>query len=225
MKFRGRVWGRSALPAGLALLLAGPAWGQPEPQRDSVPIPAATVPSPSPAAATPAPIPAATAPKADPLSPSTLMSGPSLYETGRIATAPVAASANMIENEPMPNGDKEKSISPVASTIDVAALRAPAGFIDPRVLDREIAERFTDVANCRIEVARSKQVKPPQIVADRLLLRWIIERDGTTAATDVVATAPVDLGVMDCAKRVMSQWRFTPPRNGSKAVERAFVFH
>ena len=60
-------------------------------------------------------------------------------------------------------------------------------------------------------------------VKDRLL-RWIIESDGTIGATDVVAVAPVDLAVMDCAKRVMSQWRFTAPRGGSMLVERDYAF-
>jgi hypothetical protein len=92
------------------------------------------------------------------------------------------------------------------------------------VLEREIAERFTDIWGCRVEVARLRQVTPNQIVADRLLLRWIIERDGSTGPTDVVATEPVDLAVMDCAKRVMSQWKFTRPRGGSLAVERPFTF-
>jgi hypothetical protein len=75
-----------------------------------------------------------------------------------------------------------------------------------------------------VEVARAKQVKPPEVVADQLLLRWTIEPDGSTAATDVVAIAPVDIGVMDCAKRVMSQWKFSRPHGGPLAVERRFTF-
>jgi hypothetical protein len=149
------------------------------------------------------------------------MDGPSLRETGRIAVAPAPAPMNLIENEQQLNSPKETR---AASTFEAAPTRAPSGFIDPRVLDREIADRFTQIANCRVEVARSKQVTPPQVVADTLLLRWIIERDGSTGPTDVVATAPIDLGVMDCAKRVMSQWRFTAPRGGPKAIERPFTF-
>jgi hypothetical protein len=73
-------------------------------------------------------------------------------------------------------------------------------------------------------VARAKQVIPAQIVADKLLLRWTIEPDGSTAATDVVAIQPVDLGIMDCAKRAMSQWTFTRPRGGPLTVERPYSF-
>lgn len=150
-----------------------------------------------------------------------LMDGPSLRETGRIAVAPAPAPMNLIENEEALKSPKETR---AASSIEIVPAQRPSGVFDQRILDREIAERFTQIANCRVEVARAKQVTPPEIVADTLLLRWTVERDGSTGSTDVVATAPVDIGVMDCAKRVMSQWKFTAPRGGSKAVERSFAF-
>jgi hypothetical protein len=181
-------------------------------------IPAKAIAAPGPAAVTPVPTAAP-----DPLSPSQLMLGPSLRETGRVAVAPAPA-PSQIDNDSTQVSPKEKSITPVAPAIDVAPAAAPSGFIDPRLLDKEIAERFAQIGNCRVEVARAKQVTPSQVVADKLLLRWIIEADGTTGSTDVVATAPVDLGIMDCAKRVMSQWKFTPPRGGPKAIERPFSF-
>jgi hypothetical protein len=227
MIFGGRSrWGLM-VPAGLAMLLAAPVWGQqggaPKPAASSVAPPGGLIP----AKATDAPGPAAIAPvptaPSDPLSPSQLMNGPSLRETGRIAVAPAPA-PTQIDNDSAQMSPKEKSITPAVSQVDAAPAATPSGFIDPRVLDREITEQFAQVGNCRVEVARAKQVPPSQVVADKLLLRWIIEADGRTGPTDVVATAPVDMAVMDCAKRVMSQWRFTPPRGGSKAVERPFSF-
>jgi hypothetical protein len=152
------------------------------------------------------------------------MNGPSLRETGRIAVMPTPGQANLIESEGPMKGPNEKSIAPAASTIGAAPAARPSGVINPRVLDKEIAERFTDIWGCRVEAARARQVPPNQIVADRLLLRWIIQSDGSTGPTDVVATEPVDLAVMDCAKRVMSQWKFTRPRGGPMAVERPFTF-
>ena len=89
---------------------------------------------------------------------------------------------------------------------------------------QQIAEHFADIADCRVDVARLKQVMPAEVMADKLMLRWIIQPDGTTASTEVVAVAPVDLGIMDCAKRVMSQWTFTRPRGGPMSVERPFQF-
>ena len=210
MRFGGRSGWRLVWPAALALLSAGPAWGQ------DAALPGGEVVTPPKTEATPAAAP-------DPLSPMRLMDGPSLRETGRIAIAPARAPMNLIESEESLTSPKETR---AASAIEIAPapVRATSGFIDPRVLDREIADKFTQIAGCRVEVARSKQVMPPQVVADTLLLRWIIERDGSTGSTEVVATAPIDLGVMDCAKRVMSQWRFTTPRGGAKAIERSFTF-
>jgi len=214
MRVAGRSWWKLALPMVLAVWSAGPALGQgTAPPGGEVVTPPKAPSGEAPAAAAP-----------DSLSPMRLMDGPSLRETGRIAVAPAPAPMNLIEG----NDDTLKSPKETraASAIEIAPApaRGTSGFIDPRVLDREIAERFMQVANCRVDVARSKQVTPAQVVADTLLLRWIIERDGSTGSTDVVATAPVDLAVMDCAKRVMSQWRFTAPRGGPKAVERPFTF-
>jgi len=233
-----------ALPAGVLMLFAGPALGQPgpnatgatgAPQKTEVPAAGAPVP----AALEAPPIgggaeggSAAAAPaKVDPLSPATLMSGPSLYETGRIATAAVPTTqASVAPPGALLGADgrlvtsPEKSIGPAASTLNMGPAGPPAGVIAPRVLDREIGEHFAQIASCRVDVARAKQVMPQAIEADRLLLRWIIQPDGTTGPTEVVAAAPVDLAVMDCTKRAMSQWRFTPPRGGALPVERPFKF-
>jgi hypothetical protein len=230
------------LPAGFAIWSVAPAWAQPERAVE----PAATVPAPQPTV-TGAPAAAGTTPAAadtkagagaagqappvappptDSLSPMRLMDGPSLRETGRIAVAPTPMPFGGIENDATPStAPKEKSIARAASAIDAAPAPRPTGVIDQRVLDREITEHFQEIGGCRVEVARMKQVTPAQIVADKILLRWIIEPDGSTGSTDVVAILPVDLGIMDCAKRVMSQWTFTRPRGGPMTVERRFTFY
>jgi hypothetical protein len=215
--------------AGLAILLAGPAWAQTKETEPASavqpaqpqPIPPAVGPDSAGAATAP---PGSEPPSPDRYSPARLMDGPSLRETGRIAVAPAPVPMNLIEREGQLASPNEKSIVPAAATIGTPLVPRQSGVIPPRVLQREISERFTGISGCRIEVARSRQVTPPQIVADKLLLRWIIESDGTIGPTDVVAVAPIDLAVMDCAKRVMSQWKFTPPRGGQVAVERPFAF-
>lgn len=201
---------------GLTLLVTGPAWGQPSGAGEG----AAPPPQSAPATAAPTPLPPAT--PSDPLSPERLMAGPSLHETGRIAVSPVPTSE--IEHaQDTPVSPTEKSITRAASTINVAPVQ-PHGVINERVLDREVADHFADIGACRVEVARAKQVKPPEVVADQILLRWTIERDGSIGATEIVAITPVDIGIMDCAKRVMSQWTFSRPRGGALAVERRFKF-
>ncbi len=212
MGLRGKlVWGL-ALPVGLGLALTVPGWAQPKP---------AVLTEPKPLAGDGATAPAS--PPGDSMQPANLVEGPSLKETGKIAVAPVPPAMNLIESEDSLKSPTEKSIAPAASNIDSPPSR-PRGVINPRVLDKEIAEHFADISACRVDVARGKQVMPSQVVADKLMLRWIIQPDGTTAATEVVAIAPVDLAIMDCAKRVMSQWTFTRPRGGPLPVERPFQF-
>jgi hypothetical protein len=158
--------------------------------------------------------------------PSALFSGPSLRETGRIGAMPSSAPSNLIEPEAQMTSPNEKSIAPAATALEEEETppRRPTGVIDKRVLEREIAERFATIDDCRVEVARSHQVLPNAVTAVTLLLRWTIDRDGTTTATDVVATNAIDMGLMDCAKQAMSRSTFTRPRGGPVSVERTFTF-
>lgn len=221
MKFEGGSvrWWMVVLPAVAMIASAGSAWGQPGQQGQGTPADTSA------GAAGSAPAQGAAAASGDAMSPMRLMDGPSLRETGRIAVTPTPMPMNGIDSEAAPSTPpKEKSIARAASSIEPVVVARPTGVIDQRVLNREITEHFQDIAGCRVDVARAKQVMPAQIVADKLLLRWTIEPDGSTAATDVVAIQPVDLGIMDCAKRVMSQWTFTRPRGGPLSVERPYSF-
>jgi hypothetical protein len=164
----------------------------------------------------------------DPLSPTNLVAGPSLYETGKLGSMPESAP------DPVPTpipaelqwaGNGEKSIKSVAADIaDAPPPRPPEGIIDPAMLSQEIAANFETVENCRVDVARAKRVPPSKVVADELLLRWTIEPTGQTGPTEVVATRQVDLDLMDCVKAAMSRWAFTPPRGGAVRIERPFAF-
>ena len=94
----------------------------------------------------------------------------------------------------------------------------------PARLTQEIQTNFETLENCRVDVARAKRVALSKVLADELLLRWTIEPSGQTGPTEVVATAQVDLDLMDCVKAAMSRWSFTRPRGGAMHVERAFAF-
>jgi len=121
--------------------------------------------------------------------------------------------------------NQEKSVEPVAAGVaNAPPPRPPVGTIDPMILNREMAANLSRVADCRIEVARNRQVPPAQVPAETLLLRWTIKPTGDVAASDVVATSPTDIDVMTCAKSAMSQWRFSPPRGGSIDMERTVSF-
>ncbi len=167
-------------------------------------------------------------PSGDPLSPSGLLAGPSLYETGKIGLSPESAPAPA--PTPVPSGlewagNGEKSIKPVAADIaNAPPPRPPEGVIDPARLEQETAASFETVEDCRVDVARTKRISPSKVVADRLILRWTIDPSGLARSTEVVAATPVDLDLMDCVKAAMSRWSFTRPRGGSVRVEREYTF-
>ena len=171
--------------------------------------------------------PAVTSPVLDPMAPSSLLAGPSLRETGRVGVMPESG-APPAELKPAAmqwGSNQEKSIEPVAAGVaNAPPPRPPAGTIDPMLLNREMAANLSRVEDCRIEVARNRQVPPAQVPADTLLLRWTINPTGEIAGSDVVATSPTDLDVMTCAKSTMSQWRFSPPQGGSMEMERTVSF-
>ncbi len=167
-------------------------------------------------------------PAADSLSPTNLVSGPSLYETGKVGVMPESASTpapTPVPAELQWAGNSEKSIKPVAADIaDAPPPRPPEGAIDRARLTQEIQANSETLENCRVDVARAKRVALSKVIADELLLRWTIDPSGQTRATEVVATAQVDLDLMDCVKAVMSRWSFTRPRGGAVHVERPFTF-
>jgi hypothetical protein len=179
----------------------------------------------APAKAEPA---AVSPPGADQPSPTNLFPGPSLYETGKVGVMPESASTPAPTPVPVElqwAGNSEKSIKPVAADIaDAPPPRPPEGSIDPVRLTQEIQGNFETLENCRVDVARAKRVPLSKVVADELLLRWTIDPSGLTGATQVVATAQVDLDLMDCVKAAMSRWTFSRPRGGAIHVERPFTF-
>jgi len=171
---------------------------------------------------------AVAAPTTDPLTPTNLVAGPSLYETGKVGVMPDSAPSpapTPIPPELQWAGNSEKSIKSVAADIaDAPPPRPPEGIIDPARLAPEIASSFETVEDCRVDVARAKRVPPSKVVADQLFLRWTIEPSGQASSTEVVATTQVDLDLMDCVKAAMSRWSFTPPRGGAVRIERPFAF-
>jgi len=162
----------------------------------------------------------------DPLSPAELLKGPSLHETGRIAgmaVTPLPPASGPVPVRP-DTGDKgERSIQDVAAKVDVPR-PPPHGTINAGVLDTEVGEYFARLDDCRVDVARRRQVAPADVHADALTLRWTIRRNGTVTATEVVAVSPTDPEVVDCVKADMSTWTFTRPRGGPVPVERDFKF-
>jgi hypothetical protein len=140
--------------------------------------------------------------------------------TGRIANVPVAHQGATIA----PAVLRQSQEAPVAPAATVALAPPPPGVIDDKLLDGEIATRFEPLALCRIDVARSKQLRAEEVEADRLTLRWTIEPTGKVSAAEVIGTTAVDADVLDCVKHQMTAWTFSRPSGGPLPVERAFRF-
>lgn len=165
------------------------------------------------------------APRAAPPTADRLPDGPSLRETGRIAAMDVSNSGAQID---APSADGSVSREQPVESVDAADAAQPAagksaGIVDAAALKREIRTRFVELNDCPREVARRTRAATV-LRARRLTLRWTILPSGQVAHTAVVATSPVNAGVMDCVKRQMSLWTFAPPKGGSLSVERAFAF-
>lgn len=79
--------------------------------------------------------------------------------TGRIANVPVAHEGNSIA----PAVLRQSQEAPVAPAATVALAPPPPGVIDPKRLDGEIAARFEPLEQCRIDVARGKQLRADEV--------------------------------------------------------------
>jgi hypothetical protein len=162
------------------------------------------------------------APPPAPLSSSALMSGPSLRETGRIGGIPVGT-GETIQPVVAVVDTREKSIAPAAATVGTHP-PPRVGTIDGATLQREIHQSFARLDDCRIDAARRVRIAPGDVRADSLTLRWTIQPDGKASMTEVVATTPTDIEVMNCVKITMRLWTFTRPLGGPLPVERDFKF-
>ena len=152
-----------------------------------------------------------------------ILNGLAPDRTGRVGGASVDGRGTEIapSDVDVTKGPRE---SQVAGPAAAALAPAPAGVIDADELASEIAKRFEGLEGCRMDVARRRRVSLGDIEADRLTLRWTITRTGQVTAAEVVGTTAVDAAVLDCVKREMRAWAFSPPSGGPLPVERVFSF-
>ena len=156
------------------------------------------------------------------------VNGPSLSRTGRIGSTVLEKGGVTIDGQrPVLTVPSETAVAPVAVANDIQLAGegdAATGTIDAKVLEPEIAARFTGARVCRLEVARHKRIAAADVRAKTLELRWTILPSGRVGARQVVATAPVDLDVMSCVKARMATWTFTAPSGGAVALTRTLTF-
>jgi hypothetical protein len=159
-----------------------------------------------------------------PTTPTELVRGPSLYETGRIGQAAVAEPGVPTNRAAERAAPPEMAVQAKQPAREGPTPAAYSGVVDQTVLDREIAPRFRLLGDCKAEVAHRKRVAASTITGSHLLLRWTILPNGRVTDTQVVATAPADPRVVDCIKERMSGWSFRPGSGGAARIERKFSF-
>jgi hypothetical protein len=156
-------------------------------------------------------------------SPAGVQGGPSIKETGHVAETRVADPGVKIKDAHALKPASELAIDKAAPAEHPAAPEIP-GRIDQVVLARQIRSRFAALDECPSEVARHQHLARASAASGRFTLRWTILRTGLVADTAVVANSPVNPRVMDCVKRQMNTWSFTPPEGGTVHLERPFRF-
>jgi outer membrane biosynthesis protein TonB len=110
---------------------------------------------------------------------------------------------------------------------DTAAPAAPEDGQAPALqrgdlLEQEYRQTEVAVGNCRVEVARRRQVAPSRVAAGTVRLRFTVEPSGRVRDAEAVSQTGTDLELAACAKRVLSDWRFAKHTAGEITVERVY---
>ncbi len=163
------------------------------------------------------------APESDAPEPPAGLNGLTPDQMGQIAGSTVDGTGTAIApaDVDVMEGPRE---TPVAGPAAAALAPPPPGTIDEELLAANIAARLEPLDDCRISVARRKQVPTGDVAADRLALRWIIAKTGQAFGAEVVGKTPTDDAVLDCVKRQMTGWTFPRPSGGPLPIERDFTF-
>jgi hypothetical protein len=152
-----------------------------------------------------------------------------LRDTGRIATLTPPSTAPIQAAAP-DGGATDRARDPRRALVRIEAddtaaesARTPAA---PSAADEQDLRRTEGaVADCRVEVARRRRVRPSKVAAGSVRLRFTIETSGRVREAEALSTVDTDLEVAACAKRVLSDWRF--PRHAGDVevvVERTYSF-
>jgi len=154
---------------------------------------------------------------------SSLLAGPSLRETGRVAEIPLAYASWRIERAPE-RASAHVPSDPVVRPRAAASERSNAGSLSASIIAHQLEKPVAELQDCRIEVARRQQQTWNAIAAGRVTLHFLILPAGTVAHVDVVPIDPLDLHVLECVQRTAAGWTFARPRDGAVAVSAPFAF-
>jgi hypothetical protein len=153
------------------------------------------------------------------------LSGPSLYETGRVGVMTVSdpTGSSKLDHQ-LGTMPKEQVVEPATADPNRAMVATHSGYLNAGILALEIGEQISTLPECRVQLARSEGRPWNQIEGGRVNLRWIIRGDGSVAEPEVVALDPIDLHLLDCVKQQLGAWHFARPRGGMMPVDYTYSF-
>jgi hypothetical protein len=163
----------------------------------------------------------------DALTPAKRPPDPSLSQTGTVGTVGLEgqAAAKTLRAKPRHESRPEKPVTVPHDATDAGTRTvSPPKEVLPPLLQQLVTARLRSLGRCRRDVARDKHVPAAQLAAGAMLLRWTIDATGTVSAPEVVEQTPVDPAIMDCVKRTIAGWTFSPPDKGRLSVERHYQF-
>ena len=145
-----------------------------------------------------------------------------LSSTGRIGVYTPRSSSQIAPGVAPPTSDRDsasRGLRPVASERAI-----PTAPVDRQgaLTDQEFGPTEGRVANCRLEVARRRQVALKAVAAKEVVLRFDVEADGHVRNAEAVSAIDTDLEIAACAKRVLSEWVFAKHSGEAIAVERTY---
>lgn len=122
----------------------------------------------------------------------------------RIREAPAQATTSPERRAPGPEPREDNPATlPELPVAQRRALFATPGY----------QQRFEELQHCREEVSLARKVRPAEVRARGVQLRWMVGADGEVQGVEVVAMGATDPDVMSCVHRKVESWRISPPPN------------
>jgi hypothetical protein len=136
---------------------------------------------------------------------------PSLHDTGRIASTELrAAGGSLLDVATRMDVPRERAVVSLLAAFRAepsAPAAAPAG---GPILELRGDLGASALKQCRIEVARRRQVGLRQVAVGSVHLRWIVQANGEVRDAEVVGAMDTDPSVAACVKRVLAMGSFIP---------------
>jgi hypothetical protein len=111
--------------------------------------------------------------------------------------------------------------SPIADGADAPSVQ-PSKPSD--LVEEELHPTDRAVRDCRVEVARRRQILPDKVAAKEVVVRFNVDPDGQVRGAETLLAPDTDLEIAACAKRVISGWSFAKRPSSALNVERTYRF-